>query len=182
MANSEHNEGPEYLRSRDDLAGAVKRCVGLLLTMGASYSDAEEAVQSAVIRAWRYPKRDEVEDHFAFLRRCAVNAYLNLRRKDIRRFKREQRAFTDRSIAADPGTDRSPETRAVLNEGVEEALASLRTLPPAQREAYVLRVEGMGYGEIAELTGRSEAAVRQNMSRAKEALESIKERKRPQRG
>lgn len=169
MAIPEHS-GPEYLRSREDFARTVRRRIGTLVAMGASYSDAEEAVQDAVMRVWK--SEEHGNDPEGYLFRATVTSLFKI----WRRRTREQRAFEDITIGWNGTHTPSPEGRVLLSEAAEEGMRILRSLPPAQRETYVLRIEGMEYSEIAELTGRSEEALRQNMNRAKKAIEAIMKR------
>lgn len=66
----------------------------------------------------------------------------------------------------------SPETeleRAELDEAIRRAL---RTLPDAQREAFLLRhVENLSYEEMAELLGVGISALKMRVMRAREALQ-----------
>jgi RNA polymerase sigma-70 factor (ECF subfamily) len=63
-----------------------------------------------------------------------------------------------------------PEDRVTLDESVSMAmLVLLESLSPAERTAFVLReVLGLPYGEVSEIVGRTEAACRQLVTRAKD--------------
>lgn len=71
----------------------------------------------------------------------------------------------------DPKTDlpRDADARARL----KEVEAHLAALPSAQREIVVMRVwDGLSYAEIAEITGKTEAACKMTFSRAAAVLRS----------
>jgi len=58
--------------------------------------------------------------------------------------------------------------RHALRDALEEAL---RTLPPDQREAFVLRhVEALSYNDMSEVVGASVSALKMRVHRAREAL------------
>lgn len=57
--------------------------------------------------------------------------------------------------------ERTPETVVVERDGVDRAVALVRSLPPDQAEAVLLRVlAGLDVAEVAEVMGRSAGAVR----------------------
>lgn len=126
---------------------------------------AEDIAQDALIalvRRWRHAGPPESPDAFAFAiaKRRAGRAIL-------------RRALTSpldvlRGIARDErGVDRAYEDRADL--GI--VLATLRTLPRADREALLLRLVGdLPFADIAVLMNTSPAAVKMRISRARRRL------------
>lgn len=60
--------------------------------------------------------------------------------------------------------------QTVLDEDGRSVLRLLETLPPAQREVLALAVDGFTPTEIAELLGKTRAAVRKNLQFARERL------------
>ncbi len=76
------------------------------------------------------------------------------------------------ATGADPADPADPVDRVTLDETVSYALAVvLESLSPAERTAWVLHdVFGMGFPEIADVVGRTPAAVRQFASRARAHL------------
>ena len=73
--------------------------------------------------------------------------------------------------AGNPGLE--PQRQAQAREGLARLAQAIGTLPPAQREAFLLRVEaGLGIEEIARATGANEEAVK---SRLRYALAKLRE-------
>ena len=114
-------------------------------------ADAEDVVQSAFIRFWKkHPAATESEWPLLYASvRCAA---LDLLRRENRRARREE------SFAANP----SPAAENLFvstGEQQEEAdliSARLNDLPPAQREAIVLRIWGdLTFQQIATIVGVS---------------------------
>jgi RNA polymerase sigma-70 factor, ECF subfamily len=71
---------------------------------------------------------------------------------------------------------REPQRQAETNEQLERLARALDTLPPAQREAFLMREEGgLSLAEIAEATGSNEEAVKSRLryavARLREALD-----------
>jgi RNA polymerase sigma-70 factor (ECF subfamily) len=60
-----------------------------------------------------------------------------------------------------------------LREQEQQVLAALRRLPLAQRQVLALVYDQFSCQEIAETTGKSEAAVRKNIERARAAMREI---------
>jgi RNA polymerase sigma factor (sigma-70 family) len=126
---------------------------------------AEDIAQDALIalvRRWRHAGPPQSPDAFAFAiaKRRAGRAIL-------------RRALTSpldvlRGIARDErGVDRAYEDRVDL--GI--VLATLRTLPRADREALLLRLVGdLPFADIAVLMNTSPAAVKMRISRARRRL------------
>jgi RNA polymerase sigma factor (sigma-70 family) len=60
-----------------------------------------------------------------------------------------------------------------LREQEQQVLSALRQLPLAQRQVMALLYDQFSYREIAEVMGKSEAAVRKNIERARAAMGEI---------
>lgn len=145
-----------------DLAPTARRVARAIL---GNPDDADDAVQDALLSAWRaIPRYDPDRPFRPWLMRIVVNAATDqLRRRRTRRAA---------PLAPDlPSGLAGPERqagRALLGERLEAALA---TLPERQRTAVVLfDVEGWAHAEIAELLGVAEATVRSDVFRARRAL------------
>jgi RNA polymerase sigma-70 factor (ECF subfamily) len=81
---------------------------------------------------------------------------------------------SDARAAADRPRERSPERAAELDAGMVALGAALGRLPDEQRVCFVLReLEGLGYTEIAEITGVTETAVRGRIHRARRTLAEV---------
>ena len=102
-----------------------------------------------------------VEGLRAYLRTAVVNRIRDL-------IRRSQRRGTAVEVSEDlVGGDVSPLEQAILRERLDDFLAALQRLRPADREAIVWRVElGYSTGEIARRLGKSEAAAAMAVSRA----------------
>jgi RNA polymerase sigma-70 factor (ECF subfamily) len=128
------------------------------LRLTGNRSEADDIYQEtflAAFRAWPPPRAGNER---AWLYRIATN-------KVVDRARRARRLVPlgDLRLAA---PERDGVTLADLG-------AAVRTLPPGQRAAFVLRkVEGRSYGEISEVLGCSEEAAR---ARVAEAMKKIKE-------
>ena len=150
--------------------------------MLASVQDAEDAVQDALVRAWRgLPKFEGRSSVRTWLFKIATNVALDLAQ---RRSKRELpighgppavtgtdsgppllealwvEPYPDQFFEVPDGRS-SPEARYEWRESVELAfVAALQELPAQQRAVMILReVMGFGAGEVAELLGTTAAAV-----------------------
>jgi RNA polymerase sigma-70 factor, ECF subfamily len=117
--------------------------------------DAEDLCQETFLRAYRAFGRLEGEaNHRAWLCRIAYNAFLNTRRRA-----RPTELPEDLPAAPDDGADRRELVGAIAT--------FVRTLPPKQRAALILRhVEGRDYGEVAGVLGCSEDSARANVFQA----------------
>jgi RNA polymerase sigma-70 factor (ECF subfamily) len=129
-------------------------------------SDAEEATQDGLVRAYRalstYSAERVREIRLRpWLATIVLNACRN--RTRVRRVATTELAFEP---AAEPATD--PFT---TRHARDTWAALLATLPPAQRSAIVLRhVDGMSYAEMAEALGRPEGTLKAQVHRGLAAL------------
>lgn len=140
---------------------------GSLLRLAALLLDDREAsaevVQDAYIKmhaAWR--RIDDPDRALAYLRQTVVN----LSRSRLRR------RLVARKHAPKPMPDAaSAEYAALAGLERQQVVASLRRLPPRQREALVLRYYGeLSETEIAEAMGCSNGAVKSHIHRGMAAL------------
>lgn len=130
--------------------------------------DAEEALQDALVRAYRALPRCENPDRFgAWFFRILANRCRTRRRRRIR---------TDWV----EGTDLPPDVPGPAPDQADsfawrEAIGdALDRVPPAHRQAFLLRhVEGMSYEEMAELTGAGVSALKMRVMRACERLREL---------
>jgi RNA polymerase sigma-70 factor, ECF subfamily len=179
----------------DELAGAYgaelrAHCYRML----GSVQDAEDAVQEALLRAWRglpgFHGRGSVR---SWLYAIATNAALDITRHRSRRelpmdFTSAAgpeadhdppltdwpwlEPYPDRWLARDPG--QSPEARYEQRESVELAfVVALQHLPPLQRAVLLLReVAGLSTAEISSQLGASAPSVNSALQRARAAVRS----------
>jgi RNA polymerase sigma-70 factor (ECF subfamily) len=116
------------------------RTVVLLIAMGASRADAEDAVQEAMILAWS--QWNAIEEPAAWVRTVAVRKHWKQARSRRQTVPLEEVA----EFASDNDL-------AILAEEQQQVLRLLRNLPAQQRIVAALHFDGLAYEEIAELTG-----------------------------
>jgi RNA polymerase sigma-70 factor (ECF subfamily) len=135
------------------------------LRMLGSRDDADDALQSAFVRAYR--KLGECRDpkrFGAWLYQIVINECRTLA---ARRDSRERRMVRDETQLDRPVELDVIDTRV----GVEEIQRAMDELPTEQREAFVLKyVEELGYEEMSELTGAGVSALKMRVKRACERL------------
>lgn len=133
--------------------------------------DADEALQSAFLRAFRsLAKCAEPERFGAWLYRIVVNECRTLAAR---------RAHRERSLVRDPATlgtlaERDdPVGSDALREEIQHALDCLT---PEHREAFVLKhVEELSYEEMAEVTGVGVSALKMRVKRSCQRLQELLE-------
>ncbi|HEU5219025.1 MAG TPA: RNA polymerase sigma factor [Gemmatimonadales bacterium] len=127
--------------------------------------EAEEVLQDTFLRAYRALSTCRDPERFgAWAFRILVNRCRSSRRRLLNRDRFRAPDHTGLEYLSAP----APEEDHELRESIDRALA---LLPPAQREAFLLKhVEGLSYGEIAELTGAGIPALKMRVLRACEAL------------
>lgn len=121
--------------------------------------EAEDVVQDALLRLWQLCDEDAPNNMEGFARVVVRHmAYDSVRRR---------RVYI--SIDEVDASDILPSEG--LNDAEERMMALVRQLPTMQQTVLRLRhVEEMEMGEIAELVGTTEEAVRQSLSRGRRAL------------
>lgn len=145
---------------RGHLRAVAYRMLGTL-------SEAEDAVQEAWLRLHRADTA-AVENLRGWLTTVVARVSLDmLRQRKARREDALETQVAEPAVHAGPGAN--PEQEAVLADAVGLALlVVLDTLSPAERLAFVLHdMFAMPFDEIARITGRTSAAVRQLASRAR---------------
>lgn len=132
-----------------------------LMKCGASAHDAAEAAQRAF--AELLDKWETVRNPSAWLRKVAFRIFL--------------RMAVDDELPLEPHFDGpglfSASERIEFREEEQAVLAALRQLPPTQLEVFALYYDQFEIREIAELLQMKEAAVRQNLSRARARLREL---------
>ncbi|MER8155875.1 sigma-70 family RNA polymerase sigma factor [Streptomyces sp. NPDC094472] len=155
----------------DAFAVLVQRHSGPLLALAyhmlGNLSDAEEAVQDALISAWRRLPEFRGDASFrTWMYRIVTNRCLNVRRGQARSVSLDA---VSEPAAHDAGGEPA---RAAESAAAAAALAqALRDLRPAQRACWILReLHGLSYEEIAQVVGESEQTVRGRLFRARRTL------------
>jgi len=152
---------------------------GLMFAMAyrmlGSVADAEDAIQDAWLR-WTAVPRSDIAEPRAYLVRIITNTALNR----LRSARARRESYVGPWLPEPVLTDASPDAaeRAELAESVSVAmLVVLESLAPEERAAFVLReVFGFAPAEIGEALGRSDAAVRQLVHRAREHVRARRPR------
>jgi RNA polymerase sigma-70 factor (ECF subfamily) len=150
------------------------RLFGLAYRMLGSRAEAEDIVQEAYLR-WHEAERDEIENPEAWL----VTATTRLAIDRLRRLKTEREAYVGQwlpepIVTHAPPPDRNLDLAADLSIAF---LTLLERLAPEERAAFLLHdVFDVGYGEIASVLERSEAACRQVVHRARERVRGDRKR------
>jgi RNA polymerase sigma-70 factor (ECF subfamily) len=151
------------------------RMFGVAYRMLGTKADAEDVLQDAFLR-WRTSDIDAVQSHEAWL----VTIVTRLCLDRLRSAKRERETYVGPWLPEPIMTDHlaSPELRLELANEVSVAfLAVLERLGPEKRAAFLLReVFDYDYPEIAHMLGKSEAALRQMVHRAREEVREARPR------
>jgi RNA polymerase sigma factor (sigma-70 family) len=138
----------------------------LIMAFGASADDAWDAAQTAFTSAWAKwaTLSDDRKARKAWLRTTATRAYWRLT---------PDRAHRSNDRVPDhPDTSLVPEDVIALADSTAKARLVLDSLPPTQRLHLTWHLDGYSNAEIAAQTGKNEAAVRKNISRALTTLNS----------
>lgn len=146
-------------------------CTRFAVRMLGSREDADDALQSAFMRAYRGLAKCRDRERFGgWLYQIVVN--------ECRTFGSRQRRRELRFVADPEALNRAvgpaeEESTQAIDERIEEALSKL---PVDQREAFLLKyVEEMSYEEISELTGIGVSALKMRVKRACDGLRDMLE-------
>ncbi|SDU85267.1 RNA polymerase sigma-70 factor, ECF subfamily [Jiangella alkaliphila] len=152
------------------------RLLRVAYTMTGSLADAEDCVQEAWLRLRGLADPGTVRDLAAWL--TTTVSRLALDALGSARARREQYVGTWLPEPLVETREQDPADRVTLDESVSMALlVVLEQLSPAERTAFVLHdVFSMPFPEVAEVVGRSPAAVRQLASRARRHVEGAQPR------
>jgi RNA polymerase sigma-70 factor (ECF subfamily) len=152
---------------------ARDRLFGLAYRMLGSRADAEDIVQEAYLR-WHEAEQDSIENPEAWL----VTATSRLAIDRLRRLKTEREAYTGPWLPQPIVTATPPDRDLDLAADLSIAfLTLLERLAPEERAAFLLHdVFDVGYGEIAGVLEKSEAACRQVVHRARERIHGDRKR------
>ena len=143
------------------------RLFGLAYRMVGSRADAEDLVQEAYLR-WHKAEHDRIESAEAWL----VTTTTRLALDRLRRLKTERDAYTGPWLPepiVGPMSTSAPDQHLDLADDLSMAsLTLLERLAPEERAAFLLHdVFESDYDEISAVLGKSEAACRQIVSRAR---------------
>ncbi|HEY4017963.1 MAG TPA: RNA polymerase sigma factor SigJ, partial [Pseudonocardiaceae bacterium] len=160
--NREEELAQEYTRCRSRLIRIAYALVG-------TRAEAEDVVSDCWLRLVAADARERIEDVEAWSTVTVAHAALDvLRSARVRREEYVGPWLPEPLVGAVPARD-DPAEQVTLHETVSFAvMVLLETLTPAERTAWALHeLFGLPYDEIAEVVGRSPAAVRQLATRAR---------------
>ena len=140
-----------------------------------SAADAEDALQEAVLRAFRFFDRQRPTNPRAWLLRIVRNCCYDLREQRDR--EPSTASIDDETLAAETSAEvlgfpaENPEARLLRMADGQALEAALRDLPAEFREVFLLReVEGLSYKEIADVASVPIGTVMSRLSRARAQL------------
>ena len=162
MSNAEHLD--EFNRHRQRLFGLAYRMLG-------TRDDAEDIVQETYIR-WHKADRKGIESAEGWLVTVATRLSIDRLRKASKDRETYIGPWLPEPIMVSP--DPSPQENVELASDLSMAfMVMLERLSPTERAVFLLHdVFDLDYSEIAHITERTEAAVRQIKHRARERLRS----------
>ena len=154
-----------------DLAHLGRVAASVAYRMVGSRTEAEDLAQEALVRLHAAVGRQDVRNPEAFV--TTVVSRLSIDHLRLTRVQREQYLgpWLPEPVTADALDDgaRAVEMADTLSFAL---MVVLESLGPVERAAFLLReVFGYGYDEVAEALGRSEAACRQLVARARRRVE-----------
>lgn len=131
---------------------------------GGNPHEAEDALSAALVDVFQ--RWDRIVSPYAYARRAAISNLIKNRQRGLPRVR-------DRLIehGAVPGAQEQ-DLALTAWEDQEWVMQLLDSLPEAQREVLACMIDELTRQEIAQLLGKSEAAVRQNLCAARARLAS----------
>jgi RNA polymerase sigma-70 factor, ECF subfamily len=130
--------------------------------------DAQDAVQEAYLRAFRFFPGFRGGDARAWLMKIVRNACYTILRTNSSM--RDATEF-DETVHVPDSQAPNPEQAALQNDNDSSVRQAVEGLPTGFREVLILReIEGMSYKEIAEITGMPTGTVMSSLSRARGRL------------
>jgi RNA polymerase sigma-70 factor (ECF subfamily) len=131
--------------------------------------DAEDVVQEAYLRAFRFFGAFRGGDSRSWLLKIVRNVYYTwIQRESLRRLS----TVADEEIESVESHTLSPEARLLRNADSEHLRRALEQLPAEYREVIVLReLEGLSYKEIADIAGVPLGTVMSRLARARRRLQ-----------
>ncbi|GGL08920.1 RNA polymerase sigma factor [Mangrovihabitans endophyticus] len=133
----------------------------LMMSEAAQREDAEDAVEAAMLDAYRRWSR--IDNPEAWVRQAARRIYVRERMRDR---ERRRRSLIAEQLAHPVGEDWTDGDASMIVDLV-------RRLPPAQREVIAYTMDFYGPSDIAQILGKSPQAVRSNLRAARRRLAEL---------
>jgi RNA polymerase sigma factor (sigma-70 family) len=148
-----------------------------LTRLAASYTntptDRDDLLQEIAMAIWQALPRFRGEcSERTFLFRIAHNRAITY----LARIRSQMTGFGEDIELHDPAPD--PESGLAQEERAERLRRAIHRLPVVYRQVATLTLEGLGYGEIAEVLGISESNVGVRLSRARQILRELLEKQK----
>ena len=131
-------------------------------------SDRDDLMQEVLTALWRaLPRFRGESSERTFVLRVAHNRGITFAIRHRRRFE----VLPDEGRLPDPAP--LAEERVIAEQRRDRLFQAIRQLPEAQRQAVMLRLEGLSQREIAELQQTTETNVGVRLSRARKTLRTL---------
>ena len=131
---------------------------------GGDPHEAEDALAAAMTEVFQ--RWDSIKNPRAYARRAAISNLIKSKQRGLPRIR--ERLIQDGNVQL----EHHPDPALAAWEQQEWVTLLLKALPPAQREVLACMIDSFTRQEIAQLLGKTEAAVRQNLCAARKRLKS----------
>jgi len=144
----------------------------LAFRMLGNHLDADDATQEAFVRVFERQREIREVKHFpGFLKRIAVNYCIDMIRRKQKKFISVDDMSTSSDVQAELAElTAGPDENLENTEITSEIKGALEKLPPKQRMAISLHIEGYSKAEIADIMSCPQATVRSNLHIARKKL------------
>lgn len=157
--NSEYEDG-----FKDFFRKEYSRIVKVMMYVGATFEEAEDAVSPAMAQAYtRWPLLTQPA---AWVRRVALHNYFKKTKKD------RSRSHAETAASRLDCSDRGLGSEHVDPDEHSRVIAVLRRLPPAQLTVMALTFDGYTPTEIAQMLHQDAKTVRSNLRHARKRLQN----------
>lgn len=161
-------QGQDKIRFEQLVLPHLDGAVNLARWLLRNPADAEDVVQEAMLRAYRFFDRFRGGDARAWLMQIVRNTCYSWLEKN----RPSELMMTEFDEELHRREGPNPETLAAQAGERQRLMRALESLPARAREVLVLReLEGCSYKEIAEITGVPMGTVMSTLSRARERLQ-----------
>ena len=157
------------------LCEARPRAMAVAMKVLRNPSDAEDAVQDALTKIWRYlPRFEGRASFFTWIHRIVMNSSLDLlRREKVRSEVRDDNEDVDAVYGIEPAHEQTPEAALATKQTGDVVRKAMQVLSPVHVEALVLReFEENSYEEIAALSACPIGTVMSRLHHARRRLAS----------